>query len=157
MSLFDLVMKSNLISKGCKLYYTYLFNLNKISKFRNWKITEGKYKNHNFIIATDSYISKKLNIGLTSIYKYKKTLKSLGLINTLPKFTTRTNQCKNNHFCQLTVVLKTIPKWLISETLVFKNNIKNAKILKTSSNIISQFSKNLNTTIRNIHTKVKKC
>lgn len=155
MSLFDLVMKSKLISKGCKLYYTYLFNLNKISKFRNWKITEGKYENHNFIIATDSYISKKLNIGLTSIYKYKKTLKSLGLIDILTKFTTRTNQRRNYHNRQLTVVFKTIPKKFLSKTLVFGNSIKKARILKTSSNIISQFSKNLNTTIRNIHTKVK--
>lgn len=155
MSLFNTVMRSNLLSKGCKLYYTYLFNLNKISKFRNWKITEGKYENHNFIIATDSYISKKLNIGLTSIYKYKKTLKSLGLIDILTKFTTRTNQRRNYHNRQLTVVFKTIPKKFLSKTLVFGNSIKKARILKTSSNIISQFSKNLNTTIRNIHTKVK--
>ena len=155
MSLFDLVMKSNLISKGCKLYYTYLFNLNKISKFRNWKITEGKYENYNFIIATDSYISKKLNIGLTSIYKYKKTLKSLGLIDILTKFTTRTNQRRNYHNRQLTVVFKTIPKKFLSKTLVFGNSIKKARILKTSNYIVSQFKQNLNNTVRNIHTKIK--
>ena len=155
MSLFDLVMKSNLISKGCKLYYTYLFNLNKISKFRNWKITEGKYENHNFIIATDSYISKKLNIGLTSIYKYKKTLKSLGLIDILTKFTTRTNQRRNYHNRQLTVVFKTIPKKFLSKTLVFGNSIKKARILKNSNYIVSQFKQNLNNTVRNIHTKIK--
>ncbi len=35
------------------------------------------------------------------------------------------------------------------------NNIKNARILKTSNVIVSQISKNLNNTFRNIHTKVK--
>ena len=155
MSLFNTVMRSNLLSKGCKLYYIYLFNLSKMSKSRNWKITEGKYENHNFIIATDSRVSKKLSIGLTSIYKYKKTLKSLGLIDILTKFTTRTNQRRNYHNRQLTVVLKAMPRKLISKLLTRSNNIKKARILKTSSNIISQFSKNLNTTVRNIHTKVK--
>ncbi len=48
-----------------------------------------------------------------------------------------------------------MPKKLISKLLTRSNNIKKARILKTSSNIISQFSKNLNTAVRNIHTKVK--
>ena len=159
MSFFNTVMsvKKATLTNGCKRYYEYLAkNLLKASQINNWRVLSGKYTNHHFIIAKDKKIAEQLGISVQSIYNYKKTLKSLGLINTLPKFTTRTNQCKNNHFCQLTVVLKTIPKWLISETLVFKNNIKKARILKTSSNIISQFSKNLNNTIRNIHKKVKK-
>ena len=159
MSFFNIVMsvKKATLTNGCKRYYEYLTTkLLKASQINNWRILSGEYKNYNFIIAKDEKVAKQLGISVQSIYNYKKTLKSLGLINTLPKFTTRTNQCKNNHFCQLTVVLKTIPKWLISKTLVFKNNIKKARILKTSSNIISQFSKNLNNTIRNIHTKVKK-
>ena len=159
MSFFNTVMsvKKATLTNGCKRYYEYLTTkLLKASQINNWRILSGEYKNYNFIIAKDEKVAEQLGISVQSIYNYKKTLKSLGLINTLPKFTTRTNQCKNKHFCQLTVVLKTIPKWLISETLVFKNNIKNAKILKTSSNIISQFKQNLNNTIRNIHTKVKK-
>lgn len=155
MSLFNAVMRSNLISKGCKLYYSYLVNLNKASKINNWKITDGKYKNYNFCIPTDAYISKKLNMGLTSIYKYKKTLKSLGLIDTLKKFTTRTNQCKNNHYRQLTVIIKSLPKKFISKLLTFSSNIKKARILKTSTTIISQVKKSLNNTARNIHTKIK--
>ncbi len=156
MSLFNAVMRSDLLSKGCKLYYTKLFNRNKKSKSNNWKIIAGKYENYNFIIARDIEISKKLNIGLTSIYKYKKTLKSLGLIDTLPKFTTRTNQCKNYHYRQLTVVVNTLPKKFISKTLVFCNSIKKARILKTSNAIISQVKKSLNNTVKNIHTKIKK-
>ena len=152
MSLFNLVMRSNLISKGCKLYYTYLVNLTKISKVNNWKITDGKYKNYNFCIPTDIYVSKKLNMGLTSIYKYKKTLKSLGLIDILTKCTTRTNQRKNYHNRQLTVVLKAMPRRLISKLLVY---IRKARILKTSSIIISQVKQSLNNTVRNIHTKIK--
>ena len=158
MSFFNTVMsvKKATLTNGCKRYYEYLAkNLLKASQINNWRVLSGEYKNYNFIIAKDEKVAEQLGISVQSIYNYKKTLKSLGLINTLPKFTTRTNQCKNNHFCQLTVVLKTIPKWLISKTLVFKNSIKKARILKTSSNIISQFSKNLNTTVRNIHTKVK--
>ena len=156
MSFLNLAIKSNFMSNGCKRYYKYLVNLTKMSKFKNWKISDGKYKDHNFVIATDSYVFEKLNMGLTSIYRYKKTLQSLGLIDILKKCTTRTNQRRNYHNRQLTVVLKTVPRKLIGMSLVFHSNIKNAKILKTSSNIISQFSKNLNTTIRNIHTKVKK-
>ena len=152
MSLFNLVMRSNLISKGCKLYYTYLVNLTKISKVNNWKITDGKYKNYNFCIPTDIYVSKKLNMGLTSIYKYKKTLKSLGLIDILTKCTTRTNQRRNYHNRQLTVVLKAMPRKLISKLLVY---IRKARILKTSSIIISQIKQSLNNTVRNIHTKIK--
>ena len=152
MSLFNLVMRSNLISKGCKLYYTYLVNLTKISKVNNWKITDGKYKNYNFCIPTDIYVSKKLNMGLTSIYKYKKTLKSLGLIDILTKCTTRTNQRRNYHNRQLTVVLKAMPRKLISKLLVY---IRKARILKTSSIIISQVKQSLNNTVRNIHTKIK--
>ena len=152
MSLFNIVMRSNLISKGCKLYYTYLVNLTKISKVNNWKITDGKYKNYNFCIPTDIYVSKKLNMGLTSIYKYKKTLKSLGLIDILTKCTTRTNQRKNYHNRQLTVVLKAMPRRLISKLLVY---IRKARILKTSSIIISQVKQSLNNTVRNIHTKIK--
>lgn len=154
MSLFNAVMRSNLLSKGCKLYYTYIVNLTKVSKINNWKITDGKYKNYNFCIPTDIYVSKKLNIGLTSIYKYKKTLKSLGLIDTLTKYTTRTNQRRNYHNRQLTVVLKTMPRKLISKLLVY---VKNARILKTSNTIISQVKKSLNNTVKNIHTKIKKC
>ena len=159
MSLFNTVMRSNLLSKGCKLYYTHLVkNLMKASTRNNWRITSGDYKNHLFIIPTDKKVSDDLHIGLTSIYKYKKTLKSLGLIDILPKFTVRTNVGKNKNYChrQITVVIQTMPKKLISKLLTRSNNIKKARILKTSSNIISQFSKNLNTTIRNIHTKVKK-
>ncbi len=148
-------VKQKHLTSGCKRYYEYLTKLYKASSINNWKIINGKYKNYNFVIAKDDYVAKQLGISIQSIYNYKKTLKSLGLINTLPKFTTRTNQFKNKHFCQLTVILKTIPKWLISKTLVFKNSIKNARILKTSSNIISQFKQNLNNTVRNIHTKIK--
>ena len=90
-----------------------------------------------------------------SIYKYKKTLKSLGLIDILTKFTTRTNQRRNYHNRQLTVVFKTIPKKFLSKTLVFGNSIKKARILKTSNYIVSQFKQNLNNTVRNIHTKIK--
>ena len=126
-----------------------------MSKSKNWKITAGKYENHNFIIARDSRVSEKLSIGLTSIYKYKKTLKSLGLIDILPKFTTRTNKRRNYHNKQLTVVLKAMPRKFISKLLTRSNNIKKAKILKTSNIIISQVKQNLNNTFRNIHTKVK--
>lgn len=48
-----------------------------------------------------------------------------------------------------------MPKNFISKTLIMCNNIKNARILKTSNVIVSQISKNLNNTFRNIHTKVK--
>lgn len=158
MSFFNIVMsvKKATLTNGCKRYYEYLTTkLLKASQINNWRILSGEYKNYNFIIAKDEKVAKQLGISVQSIYNYKKTLKSLGLINTLPKFTTRTNQCKNKHFCQLTVILKTIPKWLISKTLVFKNSIKNAKILKTSNYIVSQFKQNLNNTVRNIHTKIK--
>lgn len=153
MSFTNILMRSNLISKGCKLYYTHLLNLNKASKINNWKITSGKYINQNFIIATDKLISKKFDISLTSIYKYKKTLKSLGLIDTLSKFTTKTNQCKNYHFRQLTVIAKTLPKKLISKLLVYIKSIKNIKF--TNMGIIPYFKKNLNNTFKNIHTKIK--
>ena len=155
MSFLNLAIKSNFMSNGCKRYYKYLVNLTKMSKFKNWKISDGKYKDHNFVIATDNYVSEKLNMGLTSIYRYKKTLQSLGLIDILTKFTTKTNQRRNYHNRQLTVVLKTVPRKLISKSLVFCSNIKNAKILKLSTNIISCFSKNLNTAILNIHSKIR--
>ena len=155
MSFLNLAIKSNFMSNGCKRYYKYLVNLTKMSKFKNWKISDGKYKDHNFVIATDSYVSEKLNMGLTSIYRYKKTLQSLGLIDILTKFTTKTNQRRNYHNRQLTVVLKTVPRKLISKSLVFCSNIKNAKILKLSANIISCFNKKLNTTILNIHSKLR--
>ena len=155
MSFLNLAIKSNFMSNGCKRYYKYLVNLTKMSKFKNWKISDGKYKDHNFVIATDNYVSEKLNMGLTSIYRYKKTLQSLGLIDILTKFTTKTNQRRNYHNRQLTVVLKTVPRKLISKSLVFCSNIKNAKILKLSTNIISCFSKNINTAILNIHSKIR--
>ncbi|OAT88865.1 hypothetical protein [Candidatus Arthromitus sp. SFB-turkey] len=155
MSFLNLAIKSNFMSNGCKRYYKYLVNLTKMSKFKNWKISDGKYKDHNFVIATDTYVSEKLNMGLTSIYRYKKTLQSLGLIDILTKFTTKTNQRRNYHNRQLTVVLKTVPRKLISKSLVFCSNIKNAKILKLSTAIVSYFSKKLNTTMLNIHAKIR--
>ena len=155
MSFLNLAIKSNFMSNGCKRYYKYLVNLTKMSKFKNWKISDGKYKDHNFVIATDTYVSEKLNMGLTSIYRYKKTLQSLGLIDILTKFTTKTNQRRNYHNRQLTVVLKTVPRKLISKSLVFCSNIKNAKILKLSTAIVSYFSKKLNTTMLNIHSKIR--
>lgn len=155
MSFLNLAIKSNFMSNGCKRYYKYLVNLTKMSKFKNWKISDGKYKNHNFVIATDTYVSEKLNMGLTSIYRYKKTLQSLGLIDILTKFTTKTNQRRNYHNRQLTVVLKTVPRKLVSKSLTFCSNIKNAKILKLSTNIISCFSKKLNTTMLNINSKIR--
>ena len=155
MSFLNLAIKSNFMSNGCKRYYKYLVNLTKMSKFKNWKISDGKYKDHNFVIATDTYVSEKLNMGLTSIYRYKKPLQSLGLIDILTKFTTKTNQRRNYHNRQLTVVLKTVPRKLISKSLVFCSNIKNAKILKLSTAIVSYFSKKLNTTMLNIHSKIR--
>lgn len=158
MSFFNIVMsvKQKHLTSGCKRYYEYLTKLYKASSINNWKIINGKYKDYNFVIAKDNYVAKQLGISIQSIYNYKKTLKSLGLIDTLPKFTVKTNKCKNNHFCQLTVILKAIPKWLIRKSLVFCNSIKKARILKTSNKIISQVNQNLNSVVNGIHTKVKK-
>ena len=158
MSFFNMVMQSKYLSNSCKRYYKYLVNLTKTSKSKNWKITSGKYENYNFIIPTDTVVAspEKLNMGLTSIYRYKKTLQSLGLIDILKKCTTRTNQRRNYHNRQLTVVLKTVPRKLIGMSLVFRSNIKNAKILKTYDSIITQVNRKLNTAITNIHVKIKK-
>ncbi len=155
MNLFNAVMKSNLLTSGCKLYYTKLFNRNKSSKGNNWKITSGKYENYNFILARDEEMSGEINVCLTSIYKYKKTLKELGLIATLPKCTTRTNQCKNKHYRQLTVVIDTLPKKFIGKMLTFNSSIKKARILKTPITIISQIKKSLNNTVKNINAKIE--
>ena len=158
MSFFNTVMsvKKATLTNGCKRYYEYLVkNLLKASQINNWRILSGKYTNHHFVIAQDKIVAEKLGIAIQSIYNYKKTLKSLGLINTIPKFTVKTTQSRNYHHKQLTVVLKTIPKWLISNSLVFCNSIKNARILKTSNIIISQVKQSLNNTVRNIHTKIK--
>ena len=157
MSFLNMVMQSKYLSNGCKRYYKYLVNLTKTSKSKNWKITSGKYENYNFIIPTDTVVAspEKLNMGLTSIYRYKKTLQSLGLIDILKKCTTRTNQRRNYHNRQLTVVLKTVPRKLIGMSLVFHSNIKNAKILKTYDSIITQVNRKLNTAITNIHVKIK--
>lgn len=155
MNLLNIVMQSNLISNGCKLYYSYLLKLNTASKINNWKITNGKYKDHNFIIVKDAVASKTLNIGLTSIHNYKKILKSLGLIDTLKKFTTKTNQCKNNHFCQLTIISNTISRKLISKLLTFNRFIKRATFQKTYNDIITCTKIKLNNYIKNLHFKVR--
>ena len=122
MNFFNIVMsvKKATLTNGCKRYYEYLAkNLLKASQINNWRILSGKYTNHHFVIAQDKVVAEKLGIAIQSIYNYKKTLKSLGLINTIPKFTVKTTQSRNYHHKQLTVVLKTIPKWLISNSLVF--------------------------------------
>lgn len=158
MNLCNIVKKSKLLTNGCKRYYDYLLKLLKESTKNNWRITSGDYKNHLFIIPTDTVASERLFMGLTSIYKYKKTLKSLGLIDIIPKFTVRTNVGKNKNYChrQITIVSQTMPKKFISKSLIWVKNIKKATILKTSNYIISQFKKNLNNAIFNIHTKIKK-
>ncbi len=158
MSLCNIVRKSNLLTNGCKRYYEYLLELLKKSIENNWRITSGDYKNHFFIIPTDTVVAEDLLIGLTSIYKYKKTLKSLGLIDIIPKFTVRTTVGRNKNYChrQITIVSQTMPKKFISKSLIWVKNIKKATILKTSNNIISQFKQNLNNAMFNIHTKIKK-
>lgn len=152
MSFCNLILKSNLLTNGCKRYYQYLYNLQKVSVKQNWVIVDGKYENKNFVIAKDSHASSKLMISKSSIANYKKTLKALGLIKILPKFTTKTNICKNNHFCQLTV-LADKPRQFISKLLVFNNKLKS---IKATSNIISRFSKKIKSINGNIHSKINK-
>lgn len=156
MNLLSVVTKSNLLSHGCKRYYEKLFKTNNSSIGNNWLIIDGKYKNQPFIIAKDTEVSKELNMGLTSIYNYKKILKSLGLITTLKKFTTRTNQCKNKHFCQITVLATTMPKKFIAKTLKRPVNIIKATLQKTYNSIITQSKEKINKIKQNLHSKIEK-
>ena len=153
MSLLRMVSSSSLLTHGCKHYYNYLFNLSKISKMNNWKIISGKYENQTFIIPTDTYVSKKLKMSVSSISNYKKILKALGLIAILPKCTTRTNKQRNYHNRQLTVVMQTLSRKFIAKSLIY---LKNANFLKTSGSIITRFKTKINTFARNIHTNIKK-
>ncbi len=151
MSNCSLVLKSKILTSGCKRYYQYLYNLKKISVRQNWLILDGEHKNNNFVIAKDSHAAEKLLISKSSIANYKKTLKALGLISILPKFTTRTNICKNNHFCQL-MVLVDKPRKFISKLLTYRADLKS---LKATFGIISRISRKIKS-ISNIHTKIKK-
>lgn len=152
-SLLNVVLSSKLLTNGCKRYYLKLLDYNKASKINNWKITNGKYQDCNFISPSDNTISKDIFMSVSSIKRYRKTLKSLGLIAIPPKFTTRTNKSTNYHHRQIMIVLKSLPKKLISKSLTI---LKGAKILKISNSIITKFFKNLNGTVRNIHSNLKK-
>lgn len=152
MNILDAVKKSKLISPGCKLYYAELQSLHSASIINNWKITDGKYKNHIFTIPTDTKMQERIGLSDVSIYKYKNRLKKLGLIDILPKCTTRTNQRKNYHNRQLTVVMQILPKSLIKENLKM---VQFAKSIKATANIIARFGLKLNRKLNNIHSKIK--
>ncbi len=155
MNLSNVVMKSSLLTAGCKFYYSYLIKINEASRRNNWKIIDGQYKDHNFVIVKDKETAATLKIGTASITNYKRQLKSLGLISILKKFTTRTNQVKNKHFYQITVVHNNIPRKFISKTLTFNGNIKKPTIRKTNNNILARIKLKINNFKINTRNKIK--
>lgn len=155
MNLSSVVAKSNLLSNGCKRYYQQLVSCHHASINKNWLIIDGKYKNQPFVMIKDETASKNLGVGLTSIYNYKKTLKSLGLITILKKCTTKTNQKNNYDPRQITIVSMTMPKKFIAKTFKRPVNIIKATLQKTYNNIIAQAKEKINKTIKNLHYKAK--
>jgi len=156
MNLLSVVTKSNLLSHGCKRYYEKLFKTNNSSIGNNWLIIDGKYKNQPFVMIKDETASKNLGVGLTSIYNYKKTLKSLGLITILKKCTTKTNQKNNYDPRQITIVSMTMPKKFIAKTFKRRVNIIKATLQKTYRNIIAQSKEKINKIKQNLHSKIEK-
>lgn len=156
MDLLSVIAKSKLLSNGCKRYYQKLFKTNCASIENNWLIIDGKYKNHPFIIVEDKLASKKLGMGVSSIYIYKKTLKSLGLIDILKKCTTKTNKYKNKCYKQITVLSTTMPKKFIAKTLKRPVNIIKATLQKTYNYIITQSKEKINKIKQNLHSKIEK-
>ncbi len=155
MQILKLVMQSSLLTNGCKLYYQYLYKLSNASKINNWLILDGKFRGNNFIIAKDSHACKQLNISRASVQIYKKRLKQLNLIHTLPKFSFKTNIGKNNYWHQATV-LTTIPRKLIASVLKLPTNIKKIKIVQAPTKIISQVTTKLNNKIKQISSNFAK-